>query len=81
MTQHDYKAALSWIDARKGCNFQNDIIPSELSSHREAIHHALKVADKLMQEPSEGIAGWNAGGILVGDAFKAMRAQMLEEVE
>lgn len=77
MTKHDYKAALKCFDE----GFEGD--PDFLKfAHGEAIRHALKVADKLMQEPSEGIfeAGWNAFGE-VDKKWISMRDQMLKEVE
>lgn len=79
MTQHDYKAALAELPPVGSGNGSYDIWARK---NEDAIIHALKAADKMMQEPSEGMfeAGWNAFGE-VDKKWIAMRDQMLKEVE
>lgn len=87
-TKHDYKAAL--------VDFNSAQIDTEMPTQAlvlvsydtiYAIEHALKIADKLMQEPSEGMtdAAINSyaenGKFALVSHFKAMRDQMLKEVE
>lgn len=80
MTQHDYKAALDTIDIH--C-FTAGLW---VVKHKQAILHALRIADKLMEEPSEGmnLAGvdaWEKSPLAVVAQFKAMRDQMLKEID
>lgn len=91
MTQHDYIAAqaeferiISTHPDYAGVTIHNDHPVS-------AISRAIRIADKLMQEPSEEIqeALWEGVGHDEGnnpdfeavESFKAMRNQMLKEVE
>lgn len=76
---HDYKAAYMDFCHNDGCT---------LEVTDEAIRTALRIADKLMQEPSEKVV--EAGGQLDGthygidnlsDLFKAMRDQILKEAQ
>lgn len=75
---HDYKAALDYINSNN-LGVQPAVII-------DTIIHALRIADKLMKEPSDGMC--NSGSkrfeIMWGDAqcvFEDMRDQMLKEVQ
>lgn len=81
---HDYEAAMLWIKAEY--SRVEDVNAPKPFIH-ETIIHALKIADKLMQEPSVCmlIAGLesNAGPRSTAHTYiyKAMRDKMLKEVE
>lgn len=84
MTQHDYKAAMEWIKVRRSKFHPADI------SKVDSIRHALLIADRLMQEPTYGMVGSfimsMPDGVATSDpiirnGFKAMRDQMLKEIE
>jgi hypothetical protein len=81
---HDYKAALDWANEYFVCidDPETGFTEREKSIGR-AIIHALRIADRLMGEPSFGM--WNAGDDIydhgIDAIFKAMRDQMLKEIE
>lgn len=93
---HDFKAALDWFQSRThGYAIKH---PQQLQ-HVDAIYRALRIADKLMQEPCypmENAGKWASFERCEGDEeleefspdndecsaiFKAMRDQMLKEIE
>lgn len=79
MTQkHDYKAALDAVN--EATEFQ-----PHLHNHIETIRHSLRIAERLMQEPSEqvvasGVIAWKNHPLAVVTQFKAMRDTMLAEI-
>lgn len=91
MTQHDYKAALDEMKSLSGyCPDHFDESPNcqqdcalFIRERMDTIIHALKIADKLMQEPSDNAirAGHAVYDCSPSIIFKAMRDQMLREVE
>lgn len=81
---HDYKEALDTLDKVKSVNQ----LPcqEEIDKTSAAIRHALRIADRLMQEPSTrmkryGIDAYNDSFTGIDDVFKAMRDQMLSEIQ
>jgi hypothetical protein len=78
----EYKAALDAFDDKN--TTEEDIF----ANHEQTIRRALLIADRLMQEPSDGMIGI---GIDADDArtgyqtcrhiFKAMRDQLIKEAE
>ena len=81
---HDYKAAQEWLWQK----FRGKTV---YEGHPlEAIDRALKIADKMMQEPShasedsfyESVTITSRGSVVgLKTGFKAMRDQMLREIE
>ena len=83
--QHDFKVALDEI--------QNSAFRWAKPVEYDAIIFALRIADKLMQEPSPAMIDEGHGvypedyytsedeNSTMGDVFKAMRDQMLKELE
>lgn len=86
---HDYKALISDIDESSGYwgEFLSDY-------EMKAIIRALRIADKLMQEPSDGmvreanLADWLGLDVqeedvkpIYTDIFKAMRDQMIADIQ
>lgn len=67
----------------------DEAFPSDEWLHRnhETIRRALRIADKLMQEPSEAMQvaavgnDWASGKLVAIATFRAMRDQMLKEIE
>jgi len=89
MTQHDYEATLECFNS----GYEGD--PDFLEhTHGDSIRHALRIAKKLHEEPSEGmshvcnrlrivsrIPGDEKYEPLQNMIFKAMRDQMLKELK
>lgn len=86
---HDYKAAIEHyekeIDTARICGY-----PMYDDPHVKTILHALRIADKLMQEPSDEVCvafgeSWFSKTRCIDDFgddwFKAMRDQMLAELQ
>lgn len=77
---HDYKAAIEYIDRK----FRGTTI---YDGHPLlTVYQALRIADKLMQEPSCrmkrcGIDAYYDSFSGIDDVFTAMRDQMLKEIE
>lgn len=98
----EFKDALDWIEReiRSRESFARMADPKTAHDQQRQIRHmhiakrALRIADRLMQEPSEevlrlGYIGYNPGGIYhpqapineMSSALKAMRDQMLKEID
>lgn len=77
MTQHNYAATLAEMEAGR----------LDATHHWETIRHALKLAEKIMQEPSVEMlkaaqdAWLNDPTKRSSTLFKAMRDQALKEIE
>ena len=70
--KHDYRAVLDKFGSVEGLSLEE----------RETIESALRIAEKLMEEPSLEMlneAKWPRE--VCGHIFKAMRDQMLKEIE
>ena len=85
MTKHDYKDTLATVKEIGNVMRGQLFVKLPLTQYElEAIRHALLLADKMMQEPSEEMrmAALNdcAHGGYIGK-FKAMRDQALKEIE
>lgn len=77
---HDFKKALEWFERRnRGMTIYED-------HPYVAVVIALKLADRLMGEPSNemrklGVVAKYEGSCGINDIFKAMRDQLLKECE
>lgn len=75
---HDYKAALDKID-------ELGLTAMLFELDYGAIIQALRIADRLMQEPSDGMAmsvnNYWPPSQAVKDSFTVMRDQLLKEIE
>lgn len=77
---HDFKGALEYLEGKH-------YNPHDMSvAFYEEIRFALKLADRLMGEPSEemrklGVVAKYEGSCGINDIFKAMRDQLLKECE
>jgi len=99
MTQHDYKKAYEYTVKRRAMgefdSFNHFKLAAEdgLPNYWEVVKQALRIAQKLQEEPSEGMVREIGRSIRVGDycksdyktrmsaIFKATRDQMLKELE
>ena len=92
--EYGYKVALDAVDSAMNASFNigklkvNDFSELVVSNNSlETIRRALMIADKLMQEPSDRMdtAGeffyWPEGEVCPTNIFKAMRDQLLIEVD
>ena len=90
---HDYKKALDILANhqkwRRGCDETPATEPKDLGIAIDAAIHALRIADKLMQEPSYRMLELGFNAVVAFDrdetaeyaAFKAMRDQLLRELD
>jgi len=72
-TPYDYKAASEWIKEPISDFFTIEI--------QDAIQRALLIADRIQQEPSNGMISATQCGWHFSTVFKAMAAQMVKEID
>lgn len=94
MKQHDYKSTLEGVENAYVRISKDDmgVIDGETmfipERHKQTILNALRIADKLMQEPTQDMSfaaqdrkssdAWEG---MYKSIFKTMRDQMLKEIE
>lgn len=92
-TEHDYNKALHAVTVlmnTKGDADWETAVNDYLNDNLSAIYHALRVAKKLAEEPSDDMAvcGWETlpsinsfDSEIAEKCFKAMRSQLYREIE
>lgn len=85
----DYKKALEALNRFVRADFSNSetrrCLANEIENHYSTIRHALKLADKIMQEPSREMKRWAGSKYALrpetsSGVFTAMRDQALKEM-
>lgn len=81
--KHDYASAIEALEIREDLGRDIEASPADIlgSEHTETIRHALRFAEKMMQEPSTdmveaGTGRWHT----TAQQFKDMRDQAIKEL-